>query len=52
MWPAGVAEGNIAGPTVAATVTGVVGAIVSGMALAQVFVVAHRARSTGIGSTI
>lgn len=45
VWPAHGAEVSIEGPTIAAIVTGVVGTLVAGMALAQVLVVAYQATS-------
>lgn len=38
LWPAGGAEPTLGGPTVAALITGIVGTLVAGLALAQVFV--------------
>ncbi len=48
LWPVQGTEVSIQGPTVAAILTGVVGTIIAGMALAQVLVVAYQAASNRI----
>lgn len=48
LWPVDAAKATLEGPTVAAIVTGMVGTIVAGMALAQVFVVTYQSNSNRI----
>ena len=48
VWPVHGTEVRIEGPTIAAILAGVVGTIVAGMALAQVFVVAYQATSSRV----
>jgi len=48
VWPIHGGERSIEGPTVAAILTGLVGTIVAGMALAQVLVVAYQGNSSRI----
>ena len=50
VWPAPGSDASIEGPTIAAILTGMVGTIVAGLALAQVLVVAHRKASARIKS--
>jgi hypothetical protein len=45
VWPVPPVQGSIEGPTMAAILTGVVGTVVAGMALAQVLVAAYQATS-------
>jgi hypothetical protein len=45
VWPMQGTAASIEGPTIAAVLTGVVGTLVAGMALAQVLVVAYQATS-------
>jgi hypothetical protein len=45
IWPAADAHTRLEGPTITALVTGVVGTIIAGMALAQVLVVCYQAAS-------
>jgi hypothetical protein len=46
VWPVHGTDARIEGPTIAAILAGVVGTVVAGMALAQVFVVAYQATSS------
>jgi hypothetical protein len=48
VWPVHGTEVIIQGPTIAAILTGVVGTIVAGMALAQVLVAAYQATSNRV----
>jgi hypothetical protein len=48
LWPLLPMQRNIEGPTIATIVTGVVGTIIAGMALAQVLVAAYQATSSRI----
>ncbi len=47
-WPVDAAEGRIEGPTIATIVTGTIGTIVAGMALAQVLVATYQRSSSRI----
>jgi hypothetical protein len=48
IWPAADAQARLEGPTITALLTGVVGTIVAGMALAQVLVVSYQAASSRV----
>ena len=45
IWPVDAGPASIEGPTIAAIVAGIVGTVVAGLALAQIFVAAHKAGS-------
>ncbi len=45
LWPLSAAQMTFEGPTIATVLAGIVGTVVAGMALAQVFVVAYRSAS-------
>ncbi len=49
LWPVDRGPASIEGPTVAAILTGTVGTIVAGLALAQILVTAHKAGSNRVG---
>ena len=52
VWPVQGTEVSIQGPTIAAILTGVVGTIVAGMALAQILVAAYQATSNRIKARV